>query len=150
EVGVHNLRNLAERLPVDLVSVLPNQRIFSRLARIGMERFGDPIIPFLYGIFAHVTRIAVEKRIPVILYGENGDREYGGSGDKDYVELHREGVEARIRSDKRGWLSPERWTEYGLSKQEARFYQQPTDAEMAAIGLQRLFYSDYTPWSNNY
>ena len=59
-------------------------------------------------------------------------------------------MEARLRSDKRGWLPPEQWTEYGLTAEQARFYQQPSEADMAAIGLQRLFYSDYTPWSNNH
>ena len=150
DVGVQNLRNLAERLPVDLVSVTPNMTIYAQLARIGMERFGDPYVAFMYGVWAHIARIAVEKKIPLILYGENGEREYGGSNDKDYVELHHSGVEARLRSDKRGWLPPEQWTEYGLTAEQARFYQQPSEAEMAAIGLQRLFYSDYTPWSNNH
>jgi N-acetyl sugar amidotransferase len=150
DVGIHNLRNLPERLPVDLVSVCPNQQVYARLARLGMERFGDPYIPWFYGVWAHVTRVAVEKKIPVILYGENGETEYGGSDEKEFLELDREGVEARIRSDKRGWLPPERWTEYGFKPEEVRFYQQPTEAEMAAIGLQRLFYSDYTPWSNNH
>jgi N-acetyl sugar amidotransferase len=150
EVGAHNLRNIPERLPVDLVSVTPNMKIYAYLARLGMERFGDPYISFMYGVWAHVARIAVEKKIPLILYGENGEREYGGSTAKEYVDLDHTGVEARLRSDKRGWLPPERWTEYGLTPAQARFYQQPTEAEMAAIGLQRLFYSDYTPWSNNH
>ncbi len=150
EVGWHNLRNLPERLPVNLVSVTPNLGVYARLARLGMERFGDPYIPFMYGVWAHAARIAVEKKIPLMLYGENGEREYGGSDAKDYIELDKAGVEARLRSDKRGWLPPERWTEYGLTPHEARFYQQPTEAETAKIGLQRLFYSDYTPWSNNH
>jgi N-acetyl sugar amidotransferase len=150
EVGAQNLRNLPERLPVDLVSVTPNLQIYARLARMGMERFGDPYVPFMYGVWAHAARIAVEKKIPLMLYGENGETEYGGSDEKDYVELDKAGVEARLRSDKRGWLPPERWTEYGLTPAEARFYQQPSEVETAAIGLQRLFYSDYTPWSNNH
>jgi N-acetyl sugar amidotransferase len=150
EVGAQNLRNLPERLPIDLVSVTPNMTIYARLARLGMDRFGDPYIPFMYGVWAHVARIAVEKKIPLILYGENGEVEYGGSDERDYVKLDKSGVEARLRSDKRGWLPPERWIEYGLTPIQARFYQQPMEAEMATIGLQRLFYSDYTPWSNNH
>ncbi len=150
DVGVHNLRNLPEKLPVDLVSVCPNMQFYSKLARLGMERFGDPYIPWFYGVWAHVTRVAMEKKIPVILYGENGETEYGGSTDKDYVDLDHAGVEARIRSDKQGWLPPERWTEYGFKPEEIRFYQQPSEEEMRSIGMRRLFYSDYTPWSNNH
>ncbi len=150
ETGIANLRNLSERLLVDTISVCPNLKTYAHLAKLGMERFGDPYISFMYGVWAHIARVAVEKRIPLILYGENGEREYGGSNDKQFVDLDHDGVEARIRSDKQGWLPPERWTEYGLTPQQVRFYQQPTTNEVEALGLQRLFYSDYTPWSNNH
>lgn len=151
DVGAANLRNLAERLPVDVISFIPNQSVQTKLARIGMEEHADPLsYPFLLLVFPLITRLALQKKIPLVLYGENGEREYGGSTDAEFTELDNKGVMSRIRSDKSRFLEPREWTEYGLTPHEAAPFIDPTDEEMAEIGLERLFFSDYTPWTNNH
>ena len=57
---------------------------------------------------------------------------------------------SRIKSDKSQFLEPRDWDQYGLTEHEAAPYVDPTDEEMAEIGMQRLFFSDYTPWTNNH
>lgn len=150
EVGVHNLRNLAERLPVDVISFIPNQSVFTRLTRQSMEAHGDPYTPFLFLVYAGIARIAVEKKIPLILFGENGETEYAGSNDREFVLLDNKGVASRIKSDKVNFKEPRNWVDYGFAEHEVAPYVDPSDEEMAAIGLQRLFFSDYTPWTNNH
>jgi len=149
-IAQHNLRNIAENLDADVLSWIPNQTVFSQLTRICFEKYGDPYVPFLYLLFANITKIALEKKIPLILYGENGEKEYAGSSKKEFTELDNDGVEARIKSDKRDFLPPERWTEWGFSEAQIRPYVDPDDTKMADIGLQRLFFSDFTAWTNNF
>lgn len=149
-VGVLNLRNIAEKLDADVISITPNQKVFGKLARYFLEHGGDPFVPFLFALFGQITRIAIEKRIPLFLFGENGDVEYGGSRDPTFGTLDSRGIVARIRSDKRSFLEPSEWTKIGLTEEEVRIYQVPSDEEVRQAGLQHLFFSDYTPWSNNH
>ncbi len=151
DVGLANLRNLAERLPVDVLSFIPNQSVQTKLSRIGLTEHADPLsYPFLLLVFPLVTRIALQKKIPLVLYGENGEREYGGSTNDEFTKLDNKGVMSRIKSDKSRFLSPSDWSQYGLTPHEAAPFIDPTDEEMSKIGLERLFFSDYTPWTNNH
>lgn len=149
-VGVGNLRNLAVRLPVDLVSLQPNQQVYAKLARTFLERYGDPLMQNIYLLFSGVTRIAIEKGIPLIFFGENGDREYGGSSKPEYVDLDGRGVHARIQSDKPSFLTPDQWDSLGIDRRDLLPYQEPSAQEIAKAGVKRLFLSDYLPWNNNY
>lgn len=150
EVGVHNLRNLVERLPVDLLSITANQTVQSKLTRYFFEDTGDPQVPHLYLIFSHIAQIAIEKRVPIILFGENGDREYAGSNAPEFTLLDERGVHARIRSNKLHYLYPNEWPHLGFTKEEVAIYQEPGDTAMQEAGVERIFLSDYLPWNNNY
>lgn len=148
--GEHNLRNLSERLPVDVMSIKPNMAVWSRLTRIMFEKYGDPWPPRSYLMFSHIARICTQRRIPLMLLGENGDKEYAGSSDESFTKLDNKGVHSRIQSDKRGFLRPHQWTEWGFSREEISIYQEPSDGELRAANVQRIFLSDYVPWSNNH
>jgi len=56
-----------------------NGRLHRKLARIGFEAVGDIFLPFCYGQMTVPFHIALEKDIPLVFYGENGEAEYGGS-----------------------------------------------------------------------
>jgi len=148
DVGQKNLRNLVDRIGVDHVSLNANPQVYARLSRIMLEEHGDPFKPFLYGVFSGCARVAIEKNIPLFLYGENGETEYGGSEDETYAKLDTEGVHARIRSDRPQFKTPDRWTEYGFSPFDIRMFQE-LPAEQTA-GVQRLFMADFVPWNNNH
>jgi N-acetyl sugar amidotransferase len=145
-----NLSNIAEKLGVDLLCFTPNPQVYNELMAIMFERFGDPFPPFLHAVFSYIAQIALEKNIPVILHGENGDVEYGGSSAPEYTKLDNKGVNARIQSDKRNYKQPAEWTYYGFSKEQIACFQEPADEDLKKAGIQRLFLSDYTPWSNNH
>ena len=150
EVGAYNLRNLAEKLPVDLIRVTANQDVQAKLTRWFFEETGDPQVPHLYLLFSHIAKIAIEKRVPIILFGENGEREYAGSNSPEFTLLDERGVHARIRSNKEKYLYPDEWTKLGFTEQEVEIFQEPGDAAMNEAGVERIFLSDFLPWNNNY
>ncbi len=148
--GIHNLHNLADKLPVDLMSLTPNQQVYAKLSRTFFERYGDPLMQNIYLLFSGVARVALEKRIPIILFGENGDREYGGSEHDEFTKINNAGVHARIRSDKQDYRTPDQWHAFGIDERDLRPYMEPPDEELRAAGVHRIFLSDYLPWNNNY
>ncbi len=71
--NLDNVRNFA-----DLVEVAPNSRVRARLNKICLEMVGDISWPEHVSIFTQPVQIAVNYKIPFIIWGENPQNEYGG------------------------------------------------------------------------
>jgi len=150
EIGNRNRRNLVEKVGVDHIAVTPNSQIHRQLCRIMFREHGNPFLPWIQGIFSSAAQIAVEKDIPLILYGENGEAEYGGTTKgKESESLDEGGVKLRVRSDRHNWIGPHNWHKYGIPKKDLIPYIEPSLEKQMQLGLRRLFMGDYVPWSNN-
>lgn len=143
-IGRRNLDNLSS-LGVDLVELSPNPRIRARLNRIGLELVGDISWPEHVSIFTAPVQIAAKYEIPLIIWGENSQNEYGGpatSQDSPYLN--------------RAWLE-----EFGgllglrvsdlvasgeFSRQDLEFYTYPSDEVLERVGVTGLFLGHYFPW----
>jgi N-acetyl sugar amidotransferase len=148
EVGKKNLRNLIEAVGVDHISITPNPQIYAKLTRIMLEEHGDPFKPFLYGVFSGAARVAAEKKVPLFLYGENGETEYGGSEDGLYMKLDTKGVHARIQSDRAKFKTPEEWVAYEIPLRQLTPFLEPPPEQIQNV--RRIFMADYLPWNNNH
>ena len=49
------------------------------MARVSFKRMGDNFQPFIYGQTNFPLKMAVQHDIKLIMYGENGEVEYGGN-----------------------------------------------------------------------
>ena len=76
-IGRKNIENL-KKLGVDHMEFSPNPLIRARLNRIGLTEVGDIAWPEHVGIFTIPIRVAVQHNIPLIVWGENSQNEYGG------------------------------------------------------------------------
>ena len=76
-IGRRNIENI-KNLGVDYIEFTPNQLIRKRLNRIGLEVVGDIAWPEHVGIFTIPVRAAVDFKVPLIIWGENSQNEYGG------------------------------------------------------------------------
>ena len=56
----------------------PDPRVSRRLTRLCLEEMGDPFQPFIYGQYNFPLKIALQNNIKLVMYGENGEVEYGG------------------------------------------------------------------------
>ena len=77
DVGVHNLKVLKE-IGVDHFHITMNPLIIKKLVKKGLEIIGDPYWVNHVGMFTIPLNIASKFSIPIILYGENPQFEYGG------------------------------------------------------------------------
>jgi N-acetyl sugar amidotransferase len=74
-VGRMNLDNLSRH--VDTLEVSPNKSVRRRLNKLGLTMVGDISWPEHVAIFTTPFRVAAQMGIPLIMYGENPQREYG-------------------------------------------------------------------------
>lgn len=77
-LGRHNLENF-KRAGFDHLLISPNPKVYRRLALRGFKEQGRPKMPFVSGISTAVLKIAINLGTPFVMYGEEGEAEYGGS-----------------------------------------------------------------------
>jgi len=130
-IGRQNIDNI-KRLGVDLVEFSPNPRVRSSLNRIGLKYVGDISWPEHVGIFTIPVRAAVAYGVPLIIWGENSQDEYGGPAsnaaspvlDRSWLEEFGGLLGLRV-SDIAGLE--------GLTEEDLIPYRYPTDDELSTI-----------------
>ena len=142
-LGQKNLDNL-RRLGVDHIDVAPAPEVEKKFVKKALIEAGDPCLPDHMGIFAVALNTAVNYRIPLIIWGENPQLEYGGSAeDRANPYLSRK------------WLSEhgclqgktaEDWADDDLKIGDMNVYRIPPDAELAGAKMSSIFLGYYLPW----
>lgn len=74
-IGRRNLDNLKNFC--DVVEITPSRRVRKAMVRIGLFQVGDLSWPEHIGIWSIPTRVAAEKGIPLVVWGEQAQVEYG-------------------------------------------------------------------------
>jgi N-acetyl sugar amidotransferase len=78
DVGKKNLLNFL-KYNYDHVHITPNYKAMQTLNKLGFIKKGSPYYGWLTSIYSTVIRVALQNDINLIVYGENGEIEYGGS-----------------------------------------------------------------------
>lgn len=76
-LGQYNLDNL-NKMGVDVIQVSPNTRIRRAINKYTLQEIGDISWAEHCTIFSIPVRIAIQNNIPLIIWGENPQHEYGG------------------------------------------------------------------------
>lgn len=144
ELGRLNIENL-KHLGVDYVEMSPNPLVRAKLNRIGLTQVGDISWPEHVGIFTIPVRAAVQFNVPLIVWGENSQNEYGGpAAAADGSTLNRRWLEEF------GGLLGLRVSDLigmeGLQAKHLIPYSYPSDAELSRVGVTGLFLGYYLPW----
>jgi N-acetyl sugar amidotransferase len=144
ELGRRNIENL-KRLGVDHVEMSPNPLVRAKLNRIGLTQVGDISWPEHVGIFTIPVRAAVQFNVPLIVWGENSQNEYGGPAAAEVNNV----LNRRWLEEFGGLLGLRVSDLVGIEGIDARdliCYTYPTDEELARVGVTGLFLGHYLPW----
>lgn len=144
DIGRRNIENI-KRLGVDYVEMSPNPIVRAKLNKIGLIQVGDISWPEHVGIFTIPVRAAVQFGVPLIIWGENSQNEYGGPASAaDSNILNRRWLEEF------GGLLGLRVSDLigmdGLSRKDLIPYFYPSDEELNKVGVTGLFLGHYLPW----
>jgi len=143
-IGRKNIENL-KRLGVDLIEVSPNPVVRAKLNRIGLTQVGDISWPEHVGIFTIPVRAAVQFNVPLIVWGENSQNEYGGP-----ASAAENSVLTRRWLEEFGGLLGLRVADLlgyeGLETKHLVNYTYPSDEDLARVGVTGLFLGYYLPW----
>lgn len=93
KIGKQNLQNFIKK-GFNLISLDPNPITMQKINKEGLEKFGQPYYGWLTAIHTAIFNLANKLGIDLIMYGEDGEVEYGGTSetqnkflyDNKYVE----------------------------------------------------------------
>lgn len=138
EIGRRNIENI-KRLGVDYIEISPNPKVRAKLNRIGLTQVGDISWPEHVGIFTIPVRVAVQYKIPLIIWGENSQNEYGGP-----ASAAENNILNRSWLEEFGGLLGFRVTDLigfeGLQRKDLIPYFYPDDVDLRDVGVTGLFW----------
>ena len=144
-LGQKNLDNLS-KMGIDVIYFKKNYNAYKKMVIEGFKRLGDEMWPNHIGIFTIPVMVAVKFNIPLIIWGENPQKEYGGPS--------LDSVQSRILNRKWleefGGLLGNRIQDMvgvdGLTEKELSPYFYPSDEEINKVGVTGLFLGSYFFW----
>ncbi len=143
-LGRKNIENL-KRLGVDYIEMSPNPLIRAKLNSIGLKQVGDISWPEHVGIFTIPIRAAVQFNVPLLIWGENSQNEYGGP-----AAAANSNILNRRWLEEFGGMLGMRVTDLigteGIESKHMICYTYPSDEELARVGVTGLFLGHYIPW----
>lgn len=144
EIGRRNIENL-KSCGVDYFEITTNPVIRRRINKFALTQIGDISWPEHVTIFTIPVRVAVQLNVPLIVWGENPQNEYGGPA-----------AAGKGRVLNRSWLE-----EFGgllglrvsdlvgqeeIEGKDLILYRYPREEDLQRVGVTGLFLGYFVPW----
>ena len=150
DLGRKNLENL-KKLGVDCLEFTPNPEICKKMQKIALIEFGDAQWPEHFGIFTVPVQVAVRYNIPLIVWGENSQAEYGGPlKDMENKYLDSKWCEqygTRVGGQSSPFVGPEVMLKHGIDRKFLNPYIYPSDEEIKRVGVTGIFLGYFLRWN---
>ena len=144
ETGLKNIIFLRD-LGFDIVQVGLNRKIYRQITRKTFFDLGDCCWPEHVGIFTAPPRVAIQYKIPLIIWGENSQFEYGGPASKrENQYLDRDWFEQFAVM---GFRVSDLYAE-GFDRKDLLVFEYPSDIELKEAKVTGLFLGYYTKWDS--
>ncbi len=147
KVGIRNLNNIVEEFGCDLIRFSTNPKTARKLSKYMLKKVGDITWHYHAGIMTFPIQVAVNYKIPLMIWGEHGEGFlYGMHNLEDKVEFTKKHRQEHLM---RGFepediLDDPKNTEITKTDLAPFFY--PPDEEIAQLGLRGIYMSNYFPW----
>lgn len=152
KTGLENLNNMREVFNVDHIFFTPSIGLLKKMNRVCQILMGDMNWHNHAGIFTYPIRVAVEKKIPLMIWGEHGFMDLGG------MHSYNDMVEFTYRYRHEHCLRGFEWydiIEASKSQNDEIFekeliqWKYPSDAEIESVGVRGIYISNFFKWDAN-
>ncbi|NQU99343.1 MAG: N-acetyl sugar amidotransferase [Parcubacteria group bacterium] len=143
--GINNIKNISEEFGCDIISLKPNRKIQKKLMRKTFEKYGKPTWYIDKLIYTFPLNIAVKFKLPLLVYGENINYEYGGNQTKETYSA-KDQVNNGVASD----IDFSELIDKDIKSKELSLLNPPSNEKMNK--LEPIYLSYFVPWNsyNNY
>lgn len=145
-IGRKNIENLKKK-GFDTIEISNSNLIRNKLNKISLETIGDISWPEHVSIFTTPIKFALYLKIPLILYGENPQIEYGGPKkslnnsflDRAWLEEFGGLIGLRVSDISEN---------FGIKKKNLEIYKYPTKQELREFKIKSIFLGYYENWDS--
>lgn len=141
QAGLHNFNNMSEAFGCDILSLHLNKKIARKMLRIAFEELGSPTWYWDRAVYVWPIQMALKLNIPLVVYGENVNYEYGGTQREETYSAM-----GQIDNDVAKSLPLEFWTSRGISRNDLNPVIYPPRAEIEKAKIEPIYMSYFTPW----
>lgn len=152
ETGLKNLYNMQRVFGADHVFFTPSINLLKKMNRVCQRLMGDMNWHAHAGIFTYPIKVAVEKSVPLMIWGEHDFMDLGGMHSyKDLVEFT---YRYRHEHCMRGYewydiIEASKKYDDEISEREIIQWKYPSDEEIENIGVRGVYISNYFKWDAN-
>jgi len=144
DLGRRNIENV-KKMGVDYVEITTNPVVRKKMNRIGLTQIGDISWPEHASIFTIPVRAAVEFNVPLVIWGENSQNEYGGpAADSEKNSLDRRWLEEF--AGLQGLRVSDFVGQDNIERKHIIPFIYPSDDDLKRVGVTGLFLGYYIPW----
>tara|TARA_A200000113_G_scaffold47289_1_gene38699 strand:- start:1405 stop:2583 length:1179 start_codon:yes stop_codon:yes gene_type:complete len=144
DIGRKNLTAIIDS-GFDNILITPDGSVHRKLTKAAFIEMGDPFQPFIFGQYSAPFRVAIQYKIPLVFYGEDGEVEYGGAMEHaDRASLAYDDFIANRFSS----MFPESFEKYGITKEELNKYGLSKEElkKIKELNIEQHFFSYYHKW----
>ena len=144
DIGSRNLENM-RKLGVDLVQVSTNPVVRNKIDKITLMEIGEISWAENVAIFTIPVRIAVQMKIPLLIWGENPQNEFGGPAEAAQSHI----LDKKWLDEFGGLLGFKKEHligREGFTEKDFVQFTYPSVEELAKVGVSGIFLGHFVPW----
>lgn len=154
EIGIENFDNL-NNSGFSNLRFSPNGIMQSKLARLCLEELGDAFHVFVLGQVFFPINLACEMNIKLIIYGENGEVEYGGDKtlfnksninlfkDSKWLSNYLKGESSIDNLINWGFKNKKYMNRKFFNLSDLRYHKPPSKEKLKKSGIDRYYFFSY-------
>ena len=143
EAGKHNIRNISEAFGCEIIALKPNIKAQKRIMRKTFEKYGKPTWYLDRLIYTYPVHMALNFKIPLLVYGENVSYEYGGAGAVESYSARNQ-ITNGVASD----IPYEELTDEFITEKDLILCTPPSGDKLEQIGFDPIYLSYFVKWNS--
>ena len=141
KIGRNNLKNMTERLSVDLIEFTPNRNLVNKLAKKSLNLIGDSCWHCHTGVDAFPLQASVKFNIPLIVYGESIAEH---SGKATYLDNPDYSIDYFLKYS--SMVTVKDILDKDISKKDLNLFEWPSKKDLVKTKTTRLHLADFIFW----
>ncbi len=129
----------------DNIKVTPNPKIAQEINKFGFIEQGRPMLSWTSCLNSVMFQLAVDFKIPLIMFGEEGETEYGGLTEMRYVPYYNTDYAIKIYTEGN---DPKHFIQKDYSEREMALWLFPSEEEIKRVGFKVAHWSYYENWDS--
>lgn len=142
KAGEHNIRNISEEFGCQIIALKPDIKTEKAIMRYMFEKYGRPSWVNERYTYCFPLHICIALGIPLLVYGENASREYGGNYGEDTYSARNQILNG-IASE---YPIEELESIEGVDRGSLEYLKSPSKEELNR--LDPIYLSYFIPWNS--